>query len=529
MVMGHRRLIVAIAAAAGLVASFTAPALLPQASATPGCGTFDKPETGIEGDVPLTDQLSGRADQGYNCGIAVVGYNSLGGRGGNANMAWSGDCAYIAGAGIAVVDAHDPTHPKQVGTLQGPGSNVSVETINAVDAKDRHLLVAGRYGLFPLNPMATAPVDVWDTTDCAHPRLLSTIDFPSNVHNLTLTADGRRLYTTLPLQAADLTDPRHPRYLGNIENDLRAEGIMSNEYAHEAWPSPDGRRLYIGGQLGFVGDEQLRILDISGWPQRRATVLGSTPLPGHSIRPATINGKPYLLNSDESIINPTAKGCFSDALGLAGQPPDSLTPVGGASQPFLTDISDEHHPHAISQFRLPINARANCPAQLASGVNASVHYNDVDDPNHTTFALLSMWNAGLRIVDVRDPYHPTEAAYFNPGRFAVPKPFGGVGVDPALELQSLAGLDQAWAHVRYRPETGQIWLTTRSGGFWVLELEPQVRASLGLPAKPTHNPRGGSPRPAASHLAVNPLAGVGAAYCVLNTSLSSALGRVGAT
>ena len=42
------------------------------------------------GDVPLVDQISGRADEGYNCGLAVVGYNSLGGRGGNANMAWAG-------------------------------------------------------------------------------------------------------------------------------------------------------------------------------------------------------------------------------------------------------------------------------------------------------------------------------------------------------------------------------------------------------------------------------------------------------
>jgi hypothetical protein len=80
--------------------------------------------------------------------------------------------------------------------------------------------------------------------------------------------------------------------------------------------------------------------------------------------------------------------------------------------------------------------------------------------------MMSMWNAGLRIVDLRDPRHPTEVGYFNPGAF------GG-------------RLDKAWAHVRYRPESGQIWLATESGGFWVLELEPQVRAALGLPARPS--------------------------------------------
>ena len=74
-------------------------------------------------------------------------------------------------------------------------------------------------------------------------------------------------------------------------------------------------------------------------------------------------------------------------------------------------------------------------------------------------------------------------------------------------MENLHGLDQAWSHSRYRPETGHLWLTTRTGGFWVLELEPQVRHALGLPERPTSNPRGGSPRPPDSYLAVDPFAG----------------------
>jgi hypothetical protein len=494
----------ALAVVAGLVAAVVVPGALHPADATPGCGAQDKPETGIAGDVPLVDQLSGRADEGYNCGVAVVGYSSLGGRGGNANMAWSGDCAYVTGNGIAVLDVHDPAHPRQVTTLYGPGSSAAVETIHAMDAPDRHVLVAGRYGLFGFKGEGgTGPIDIYDTTDCTHPKLLSTIELPDNVHNLTLTADARRVYSTLPLQAADLTDLRHPKFLGNLEDDLQADGVSHLEYAHEAWPSPDGTRLYIGGQI--VGDEELIVMDIHDWPHRRATVVGRTPLPGHSIRPATIGGKPFLINSDESVVSPTAKGCVPD-----------LTPVGGPSQPYLTDISDERAPHAVSQFRLPINEPQNCLREIASGVNASVHYQDVDDAADTHFAMLSMWNAGMRIVDVRDPYHQREVAYFNPGRFSVPNGFAGVGVDPALEFEDPGQLDQAWGHIRYVPSTGDLWLATRSGGFWVLELEPQVRAALGLPARPTAHPQGTSPRPAASYVTVNPLAGSTALYCTLN-------------
>lgn len=507
----------AVAAASAVAGGLLVPGVVDPVAAAPGCGVLDRPETGVPGDVPLQDQLSGRADEGYNCGVAVVGYDPLGGRGGNANMAWAGDCAYVAGTGIAVVDVRDPAHPRHVRTLHGPGSDATIETLHAVDAPDRSILVTGRYGLFGVTGSGGAgPVDVWDVRDCANPVHLSTFWMPDNVHNLTLSADGRTMWSTLPLQAADLTDPRRPRVIGNIEGDLAASGASHLQYAHEAWPSPDGRRLYVGGQV--PGDEELLIIDIEGWPARRAQVLGRVAKPGHSIRPMTIDGTPYLLHSDESIVNATAVGCVPD-----------LTPVGGPAQPYLTDISDERAPVVRSQFRLPINEPANCLTQVASGVNASVHYHDVDDPEDTTFAMLSMWNAGLRIVDVRDPSRPVEVAYFNPGRFLDPNALDGVYVDQLLTLQGLRSLDQAWGHVRYRPDTGHIWLATRSGGFWVLELEPQVRAALGLPEKPAANPRGGAPRPPASYLAVNPFAGTAALYCTLETATTGLRGVLAPT
>jgi hypothetical protein len=497
-----------LAVVVGLLAPFMVPEAARPASAAPRCGAQDLPETGVAGDVPIADQLSGRADQGYNCGLALVGYSSLGARGGNANMAWAGDCAYIAGDGVAVVDVRDPAHPRVARTLHGPGADATIETISAVEAPGRSLLATGRYGLFGATGLpGSGPVDLWDVQDCLHPKLLTEIAFPSNVHNLTLTADGKRLWSTLPLQAADISDLHHPKLLPDIESQIAATSRFHLQYAHEAWPSPDGKRLYIGGQE--VGDEELLVVDIEGWPRRPARVLGGLPHPGHSIRPMTIDGSPFLIASDESIINPTAKGCL----------PDALTPFGGASRPSLIDISNEDLPRIRSTISLPINQPLHCVDQTISGVNASVHYQDVDDPDDTTFAMASMWNAGLRIFDVRDPAHPREAAYFNPGRFGG-NPFPTTpGLGTLLALQGLNGLDQAWAHSRYRPETGQVWLTTATGGFWVLELEPQVRAALGLPAKPVAHPNGAAPRPPVTHALVSTLGAADAAsYCALSTA-----------
>jgi hypothetical protein len=467
-----------------------------------GCGKLDKPETGIQGDVPRADQQSGRALQGYNCGVALIGHTDLGARGGNANMAWAGDCAYVAGsgAGIAVVDVHDPAHPTQVGTLHGGGSDFSLETITAKVVGDRAVLITGRYGPAPLPvPVPIAPVDIYDVRDCAHPKLITTFDFPQNVHNLTISPDGNRLYSTLPLQAADITDLAHPKYLGNLDEQIPSPlpaTPQGKELAHEVWTSPDGNTLYLGGQTPLYS--WFTIVDVTGWPARPPKVLSQEEGRGHSVRLATIRGRKYLLHSEESIADPLAKGCL----------PEQLNPVAGRSTPWLSDITDPTHPKLrVGTFELDINRPEHCLDEVASQVNASVHYHDVDDEARTTFAMASMWNAGLRIIDLRNPTAPREAAYFNPGAFR--SETGGVT------------LDKAWGHVRYVPSTGHIWFASETGGVWVVELEPQVRRALGLPAKPTSSPQGGGARPAAT------LAVVASAdprtqqyYCTLGTLTS---------
>jgi hypothetical protein len=443
------------------------------AAATPSpkgdvCGARDLPETGIQGDVPLPDQLDGRAMRGYNCGLDVVGHNDLG-RVANANMAWVGHCAFVAGtgSGVAVIDVSDPRRPRVTETLHGPGSDFTLETINARAKGDKAVLVAGRYGPAPLG--TGGPIDIYDVHDCTRPRFMSTITLPTNVHNLTITADLRRVFSTLPLQVADISDLRHPRFLGNMDDQIQTPTSPLKNISHEAWISDDGSRLYIGGQVVGIG-EYFTIADISHWPARPPRIISQVIGRGHSVRPATINGHPFIVHSEESIVDQSARGCV----------PARLNPFAGISQPWLMDVTDERHPFDVGQFRLAINEPSNCAAQSISGVNGSVHYHDVDDPKHSTFMLASMWNSGLRVADIRDPAHPREVAYFNPGMYTTPT------------QGSL--LDQAWAHVRYVPSTGQIWLTTMSGGFWVLELEPQVRHALALPARPSLHPDGAPPR-----------------------------------
>src|SRR6516162_9930094 len=82
--------------------------LLPQCSSNSGNsnngGTPDSGsnllETGLQGEVPRADQMSGRSKQGYIKNMKVVGHTNVSNRGGNGHLAWIDECAYFRGGKV---------------------------------------------------------------------------------------------------------------------------------------------------------------------------------------------------------------------------------------------------------------------------------------------------------------------------------------------------------------------------------------------------------------------------------------------
>src|SRR5205823_2482916 len=289
----------------------------------------------------------------------------------------------------------------------------------------------------------------------------------------------RFVSATIPAQVLDIsplwqTPKGQPKYIADIEDYVYGPPLSPGPLAdfdggaplpthpvntsHEAWLSQDDRTLYLGAQTSET--EVFTIMDVGNWLYRAdhpaPTVTSQWAGRGHSIRTATINGVPYVLHSEESPFG-TGYSCV----------PKEANPFVGPAQPWLTDISNPKHPKYVTEMGLEINQVENCPEQLNAKEDNSVHYHDVDDPNHTTFVMASMWNSGIRIFDVRHPDKPTEVAYFNPG-----------DIDPTPGRTTL---DHTWGHIHYDAPTGNIWFASASGGFWVVHVEDQIRGDLGLP------------------------------------------------
>ncbi len=105
-------------------------------------------------------------------------------------------------------------------------------------------------------------------------------------------------------------------------------------------------------------------------------------------------------------------------------------------------------------LQLAIDEPELCNVRRTAGLDPSIAYHLIDNPIDAKFAAVSLGSAGLRIFDIRQPETPSGVAYFNLGSLA----HAGVGY--------------------YDSQRGLICAAGNSG-FWVLEIEPQVRTRLG--------------------------------------------------
>jgi hypothetical protein len=417
----------------------------------------------------------------YQKGVRVVGNEPIGGRTTNQQLVWIDHCAYVSSApmlngpqggvnnnasakdtdGVAVIDVSSPAEPKQVGLLRDRGAIWTVEAIAAVAAPDRKVLAVGDYaaGNPAFNWDEPPYLSIYDVSDCTRPKLMSQFVWPENVHTLTISADGKRIYAPSnyqrplgpgALHVLDISDLKQPRYVGRFQVTGR-DGRQWDFAAHEVWVSPDQRRIYAGVVASMGGDLNggkygaddwnvagaegggIYILDnsdlVEGKRDPKLRLISTAHRGGwHNVMPATFNGVPHLVAAAE-----------------AGSCPGSF--------PRITRISDETRPRLVGEFRLEGNKLKSCNPDAERDRVANTHFTDVDDIHDTRLGLFNFEAAGLRIADLRDPRDPVEIAYFRPG-------------------------DTCTGHVRYFKDTDRMWLVCQSSGFWVLELAPQLRAAL---------------------------------------------------
>ncbi len=437
------------------------------------CGPGDRPETGVPGQVPLADQLSGRSKLGYSCNLRPVGQTDIDGRGGDTQMTWYDRCAFRAVPGdgsdaVAVIDVANPRRPTTVRLLQEPawagkGGILGIHEGLHANAKRGLLLV-------PIGQTVT----VYDIRDCRRPKLLSAFDFgyppdplksraelTFGTHSGKFSPDGTLYYATDSgnggisltgpcLTVLDLRDVRRPRLVTR----------WGDFTCHDLELDEDGRRAYVGYYGETVGHPfavvgaftpavlpsaattGLRIVDVSevqrhvADPQLRilSQLTGGRQ---HTETYTRIRGRKYVIAGEEA------------------------TCPGGNGR--IVDVTDERHPVAVAEIPLGMNQPENCAVSRLDTENQLLlymtHYISVDNPRDASLVFITWYSSGLRVFDIRDPRHPREVAYYNPP------------VGPEAEVTH----DSSGTYVRYLPATGHVWFGSGVNGFTVVELDPRLR------------------------------------------------------
>ena len=113
---------------------------------------------------------------------------------------------------------------------------------------------------------------------------------------------------------------------------------------------------------------------------------------------------------------------------------------------WVFDVTDFDNIQALSIFDV---SEMDSPWSRAPGRFGAHQFREKLD---TTLVYLTWFSGGLRIVDVADPFHPTEVGFF------IPEPVNG---EPSPQSNDVDVGDN-----------GLIYLIDRSAGFDILEYNP---------------------------------------------------------
>ena len=470
------------------------------------CGPGSLPETN-QGRVSAQDVADGRATQGYSCNMAVIShFGTTGGYRTYRYVDKNGHvCAFfdttllfptnaVEGSthktGVFVLDMTDEAHPVLTADLQTPAMQSPHESLSL---NLRRGLLAADLG----NPYAyPAFVDIYDVSqDCRHPVLDSSLPVGVLGHEGTFSPDGNTFWVSAgggsSLAAVDVSNPTVPRVLW-VERGLVSHGLRVSD---------DGNTLYIGdmgessapvaGINGYSGSVSqppgLTILDVS---QIQKRVLNPTvSLVSHltwsvvsipqAPLPVRIDNHPYLVEVDEFA---TTTGASIPEEGASLSPSAATDAHPGAVR--VIDIADPVHPQIISNIRLAVNNQPyrtqfqNDPGASSSLQGYAAHYCAVPQEDDPGIVACSFILSGLRVFDIRDPYHPREIAYFN------------APVHPGTG--GAAGSNYAMSAPAFDSQTGQIWYTDGNDGFYALQVTNAVwpfdATSTGAPTAEAVNP-----------------------------------------
>eukprot|EP01037_Dinobryon_pediforme_P008850 gene8850-8941_t len=391
--------------------------------------------------------------------------------------------------GTSIVDVTDPKNPKylkhlpgQPGTYEGGGGQM----VRICDGK---MLPKGdKSAVYMLRTFGGEAHEIWNVADPANPVLITRLAGLKDTHKNFWECDTGIAYLVSGnpewrirrmTQVYDLSDPAHPvkiRDFGLPGQEPGASGPVPTELHGPISTGPQGNRVFFG--YGTNKGGVIQIVD------RKKLLEGpKEPTPDNLRYPeisklfmSSLNGAhttyPLLQMPIPEFAN-DKDGSKRDILMVVDEA--ILNECNEARQMvWFADITVESRPMMISNYTVKESSGDFCQRGGRFGSHSS---NESTAPVfYGKVALITFFNAGLRAIDIRDPYQPREIGYFIPS----------ITANTDKRCVTVNGKDQCKVAIQSNnvetDDRGYIYVVDRANtGMHIVELTGPARAVAGQP------------------------------------------------
>jgi hypothetical protein len=330
--------------------------------------------------------------------------------------------------GTSILDVSDPRNPRYLAHIPGePGlaEQGGAQMVRVCNGKD--LPKGDSAKIYLLRTFGNLAHEIWDVSAPEKPsRLVVVVDKLKGTHKNWWECDTGIAYlvsgltdwrTRRSTQVFDLSDPARPVFIRNFGlagQQPGGTGPVPTELHGPISTGPKGNRIYFGYGTNKAG--VLQIVD-------RAKLLAG---------PRELTAASLLAPQVGRMDLPAFNGAHTALPVLGIEVPEFARDKGGSKRDFVVivneslsnecleprqlvfvaDITDETHPVGVATFNVPEASGDFC----ARGGRFGSHSSNENQPPMFARQLLfvSWFNAGVRAIDIRDPYHPREAGYYIP-------------------------------------------------------------------------------------------------------------------
>ncbi|MGY3586179.1 hypothetical protein ACVIGB_004760 [Bradyrhizobium sp. USDA 4341] len=391
--------------------------------------------------------------------------------------------------GTSIVDVTDAAHPKYLRHIpgqEGKYESGGAQMVRICDGKD--LPKGDRNAVYMLRTFGSEAHEIWNVADPANPVLVSRIGGLKDTHKnfwecdtgIALLVSGAPDWRTRRMtQIYDLSDPAQPKKIrdfGLPGQEPGATGAVPTELHGPISTGPQGNRVYFG--YGTDKGGFLQIVD------REKLLNGpKEPTPDNLKFPEIARMPLSALNGAHTVFPMPGMPIAEFAHDKDGKSRDIVMIVDEAIQNecgearqmvWFADVTTEARPMLISSYTVPEASGAFCERGGRFGSHSS---NESMAPvYYRKLAFIAFFNAGVRALDIRDPYHPREVGYFIPSITAATD----------KRCVTIDGKDRCKVAIQTNNvETdarGYIYAVDRANtGLHILELTGAARAVAGLP------------------------------------------------